>query len=204
MRRLFWLPLAGFLLIAGATVAAAAPSIANTASTLFNAAPPPAGLEVTTGTITVAGEDLEHGPGALVEDVLADLVAQDVITQAQSDAITEALQTRVDERRAEMQARAEEMRATWEQIQGFLEDDVITQDEIAQLPADSPLRQAFESIAEDGQITLEQLRQLGPRAGFGFGHIEAGPGFGGPGRGHHGPGMWFDVTDADPAPAPAS
>lgn len=201
MRRLIWLPVAGFLLIAGATVAAAAPTIADKASALFNAAPPSAGAEVTTGTITVVGDQLlEHEPGALLEEVLADLVAQNVITQAQSDAIVEALQTRVDERRAEMQAQAEEMRATWEQIQGFLEDDVITQDEINQLPADSPLRQAFDSIAQDGQITLEQLQQLGPGAGFGFGRIE-----GGPGRGHHGPGMWFEVpapsSEASPAPS---
>ena len=48
----------------------------------------------------------------------------------------------------------------WQQIQGFLSDGVITQDEVNQLPADSPFRQVFNSIAQNGQITLEQLQQL--------------------------------------------
>ena len=48
----------------------------------------------------------------------------------------------------------------WQQIQGFLSDGVITQDEVDQLPADSPFRQVFDSIAKNGQVTLDQLQQL--------------------------------------------
>ena len=81
-----------------------------------------------------------------------------------------------------------------EQVQGFLEDGVITQEEISQLPEDNPLRQAFDSIAQDGQITLDQLKDLGP--GWGFGFMRGGPGGpGGPGMHGHGPGFWFQVPD---------
>ncbi len=45
---------------------------------------------------------------------------------------------------------------TWEQIQGFLEDGVITSDELAQLPADNPISN-LEDILADGQITQEEL-----------------------------------------------
>jgi hypothetical protein len=73
---------------------------------------------------------------------------------------------------------------------------VITQDEIDQLPADSPLRQAFDSIAKNGQITLDQLKQL-PGFGFGFGR-GMGPGFG-PGHFGSGPG-WFDNDNDNTQP----
>ena len=69
-----------------------------------------------------------------------------------------------------------------QQIQGFIADGVITQDEIDQLPADDPLRQAFDSIAQDGQISVDQLHLLGPGGrGPGFGHGRGfGPGMAGP------------------------
>jgi len=188
MKRLIWLPIAGFLLIAGAAVAAAAPSIVDSAKGLLGAAD----QKVSAGTITVnADSDLVHPGQDLLNEVLADLVSQDVITQAQSDAISEALQARVDERRADIEAQREEMRQTMEQVQGFLEDGVITQEEISQLPEDNPLRQAFDGIAQDGQITLDQLKDLAP--GWGFGFMRGGPG--GPGMHGHGPGFWFQVPD---------
>lgn len=160
MKRLIWLPIAGFLLIAGAAVAAAAPSLVDDARGLFNQS------AADGGTITVAGDATHPGRGVLA-DVLADLVSDGTLTQAQSDAITAALQDKVDERLAEMQARRT-------LIEGFVADGVITQDEISQLPADDPLRVAFDSIANDGQISLDQLRALGP--GFGPGHHGRGPG----------------------------
>jgi hypothetical protein len=174
MKRLIWLPIAGFLLIAGAAVAAAAPTVVESAKGLLTVASP----DPSSGaTITV--NDDEHawkiGPDGLLTQVLADLVANGTLTQAQSDAVTTGLQDAIEARRTDMQARME-------LISGFVEDGVITQDEINQLPADDPLRVAFDSIANDGQISLEQLRGLGP--GFG-------PGFG---PGHHGRGpggSWF-------------
>lgn len=202
MKRLIWLPLAGFLLIAGATIAAAAPALVDSAKGLIVAADPGA----SPGPVTI-GSDLDHPGQDLVSQVLADLVSQNVITQAQSDAITGELQTRIDAQRADMEAQREQMRQTMEQVQGFLEDGTITQDEIDQLPADSPLRTAFDSIAQDGKITVEQLRDLGPGFGFGFfGRGQGGPG--GPGGHGHGPRMWGqgpDIgSDQNPVPAPTA
>ena len=162
MKRLIWLPLAGFLLIAGAAVAAAAPSV----------------IESARGVFAADEAHLRVGPGDLLETVLADLVGDGTITQAQSDAITTALQAAADEKVADMEARRE-------LIAGFVEDGVITQDEINQLPEDDPLRVAFNSIADDGQISVDQLRRLGP--GFGPGHH---------GRGH-GLFMWGPDTAPD-------
>ena len=164
MKRLIWLPIAGFLLIAGATAAGVAFEVA--------------------------------GAGSLLQDVLADLVTQGVITQEQSDAITAALTPRVDERRAEIEQQRAEMEALRTQIQGFLEDGVISADEIAQLPADNPFSN-IESILEDGQVTLEELQSVGPFGGFPF--DGRGPGGGhGHGFGPRGPGMWVapDVEDS--------
>lgn len=173
MKRLVWLPLAGFLLIGGATVAAAAPSI----------------LTISPSAEAITNDDLGLRGGALLEEVLGDLVEQEVISQEQSDAVVAALEAKVEEHRADMAARVEQMRETWQQVQTFLEDEVVTQDEINQLPEDSPLREVFNSIADDGQVTLEQLRQLGPRLGRGF---APGEGFG-PGHGFgHGRGFWLD------------
>jgi hypothetical protein len=162
MKRLIWLPVAGFLLIAGAAVAAAAPSLADQARGLLGP-----GVQDEGATITVGNADLAHPGRDLLADVLADLVSNNTITQAQSDAITQALADKVDALKADMEARRT-------LIEGFVEDGVITQDEIDQLPADDPLRVAFDSIANDGQVTLDQLRGLGP--GFGPGHHGRGPG----------------------------
>ncbi|MEP7159310.1 MAG: hypothetical protein ABI797_07765 [Chloroflexota bacterium] len=172
MKRLIWLPLAGFLLVAGAAVAAAAPSVVDSAKGLLAAADPNTSSDPATGE-----QRLKLG-GDLLETVLADLVSNGTITQAQSDAITTGLQTAIDDKRAEMEAR----RAL---ISGFVEDGVITQDEINQLPDDDPLRTAFNSIADDGQISLDQLRDLGP-------------GFGPGGPGHHGPGPGLHIWGPDP------
>jgi hypothetical protein len=166
VKRLIWLPLAGFLLVAGAAVAAAAPTVVDSAKDLLTLASPAPATDPT-GELHV-----RMGPGDLLETVLADLVSNGTITQAQSDAITGALQTAIDDKQAEMEARRT-------LIQGFVEDGVITQDEINQLPEDDPLRAAFNSIANDGQISLDQLRDLGPGFGPGGHHGRGGPG--GPG-----------------------
>ena len=184
MKRLIWLPIAGFLLIAGATVAVAAPALLDSAKGLVSVADP----STSPGT-TVNDPELRRPGQDLLAQVLADLVSNGTITQAQSDAVTSGLQTAIDAKQAEMQARRD-------LIAGFVADGVITQDEINQLPADDPLRVAFDSIANDGQITLDQLHGLGP--GFG-------PGFG-PGHGFRGPGggmMWGPDNDANPNASPS-
>jgi hypothetical protein len=173
MKKLIWLPVAGFLMIAGAAVAAAAPSLVDDARGLLNPS------EVDSGTITVDGVAFAHPGKDLLTDVLADLVGNGTISQAQSDAITAAVGAKADEMKAEMEARMQLM-------QDIAADGVITQEEIDQLPADDPLRVAFDSIAQDGQINLEDLRGI-RGFGFGFGHLDGGPG----GRGHGGPGFWI-------------
>ncbi len=75
---------------------------------------------------------------------------------------------------------------------------MITQDELNQLPADSPIRKLTNLMA-DGKITTDELKSIGQGfgfgwRGFGFGH------FGGFGHGFgHGP-----KSDASPAPSPAT
>jgi hypothetical protein len=181
MKRLIWLPIAGFLLIAGATVAAAAPALLDSAKGIVSAVDPSA----SPGT-TANGPNLPHPGQDLLKQVLADLVSNGTITQAQSDAITSGLQTAIDTKKTEMQARMD-------LLKGFVADGVITQDEINQLPADDPLRVAFDSIANDGQVTLDQLRGLGPGFGPGFGPFHHGRGPGGM--------MWGPGTDGDSNPS---
>ena len=204
MKRLIWLPIAGFLLIAGAAVAAASPGLADTAKGLLganqqegvSASSSPAPTDDSTdssGSGTEPGDGHGHGFGfmggdrqSLLDDVLADLVADGTITQAQADAITSALQTAADEKIAELEAQHQQMQEMWTQIKGFLEDGVITSDEIAQLPADNPFTNLTDILA-DGQITQEELDSVMPFDGFfmdgkGGHRFHFGPG-GGPGPG---------------------
>jgi hypothetical protein len=111
-------------------------------------------------------------PGAVLHEVLSDLVTKGTITQAQADAITAALEAK----REAFQAERQKVRETMKTI---LEDGVITKDELAQLPADHPLNQ-LDNLLDDGKITLDELRALGPMGGLGR-HGGHGPGFFGPG-----------------------
>ena len=94
--------------------------------------------------------------GKATEQVLADLVADGTITQAQSDAILAAFEAK----RAEVAAAREELRA---QLDSFWSDDVLTADEIAQLPfadrftgTNGPLADAL----QDGQLTKEEVDEI--------------------------------------------
>ena len=174
MRRLIWLPVAGFLLIAGAAVAAATPAVVDTATAALN---------------------MPAAAGSLLADVLADLVGDGTITQQQSDAITDAVDNRLEEKRAEMEQRRDEMRSAQEHLQTFLEDEVITQDELDRLPEDHPLR-SLDTALDDGQITLEELQAL--RGGFrGFGPGGAKGGDGGWGHRFHDRGDWLSPNDSE-------
>ena len=118
MRRLIWLPIAGFLLIAGAALAAAASAPSATPTKLANqdtsspqpsaatspSSDPGANPGTDPNTAPVMGPDGAPGMGFgfghafvtggadLVDQVLSDLVKAGTITQAQSDAITQGLQ----------------------------------------------------------------------------------------------------------------
>lgn len=99
-------------------------------------------------------------PGAALEEVMAGLVSDGTLTQAQADTVEERLVAAREEHRANHKERRENQRQHRAQIREFLEDDVISADELAQLPDDSkfldpegPLGDAL----EDGQITREEL-----------------------------------------------
>lgn len=171
--RLLVVPVAGLLLVAAAGAVLAQSAAAPASDGTVPAAAPP--------SPDASGAVKRPGDGVLA-DVLADLVAKGTITQAQSDAILAA----VDARRTELRAEAEARRELWRSI---LEDGQITRDELAQLPADSPLRN-LENLLDDGVITRDELRGLG-----GLGH-----GFGFGGRGHGpGGGMWGPAPTDAPA-----
>lgn len=177
MRKVLLLPLAGLLAVAGATAVLAAPSaVTDTARQVPNAA-------------TVAGSCLA--------DALADLVADGVITQEQSDAIVGAVDARVEERRKEMQ----QLR---ELVARFLEDGVVTAEELEQLPEEHLWRNLDDFLA-DGQLTVEELRQLG--GPFMHRHGPRGGSWGGPGFWHVPPDAGTDSptdTDTDGEESPSS
>lgn len=200
MKRLLWLPVAGFLLIAGAAVAIAAPSVADRAVSFLDdfegsisaaSSPSPSdgsGAE----PLTDPGFGLVRDGESLLAEVLSDLVSSGTITQQQSDAITQALTDKAEQRRAEFEAERERLQQMWTQIRGFLEDDVITSDEIAQLPADNPFSN-LEDVLADGQITREELQSVAPFGGF----FVEGPGRFGPGGPRHH--EWFLGPNDEPA-----
>lgn len=99
-----------------------------------------------------------HRHGAVLEEVLADLVEAGTIDQAQADAIIAALAEKAQDLRAERQE-------TRELIKGFLEDDVITADELVQLPDDHAFNNPdgiFSEALGDGELTREEIREARP------------------------------------------
>lgn len=187
------LPIVGLLLLVGAgavlaTTAAPAPdagdSVVPAAETPSPAATAPAVKPKATNTA--------------LSDVLDDLIAKGTINETQKTAILDALQAKRDQLRADRKAAAEALRQQAQQIRDFLSDGQITQDELDQLPADSPLRQ-LTNLMDDGKITTDELRSIG-------GGIlrELGAGRGGRGFGAHpfgGPGGMWGQPNASPSPS---
>ena len=141
------------VLVAGAFVAS---SVTST----------PADAQTATETQTEAPA-VGHREAAL-DEVLAELVTNGTINQSQSDAVKGALEAKGEEMRAEREARRDEREADRELIQGFLEDDVISSDELAQLGDDHPFNDPdgpFADAAADGEITRAELQELRPNRG---------------------------------------
>ncbi|HIE21828.1 MAG TPA: hypothetical protein EYP73_04445 [Acidimicrobiia bacterium] len=88
--------------------------------------------------------------------VLDDLVAEGTITVDQADAVLRAVE-------AKMEATKAERETLREMIKGFLEDGVMTEDEAAQLPEDHfLLSEKFDEAWADGELTIEEIRELMP------------------------------------------
>jgi polyhydroxyalkanoate synthesis regulator phasin len=137
---------ASALMLLGASTVLAAPAATN-------------GLGVVATTIGSAG--------SVLSDVLDELVGDGTINQSQADAIEQA----VEDKRAEVQAEREALR---EQMETFLEDGELSADELAQLPADHPLRN-LDQYLEDGKLDSNELQQLRGVGGFGRHHGGFGP-----------------------------
>lgn len=89
-------------------------------------------------------------------DVLDGLVNDGTIDQSQADAVVAA----AEDKAAQIK---EDLRARRDQIEGFLEDDVITEDEASQLPEDSYLlSDAFDQAWEDGELTRDEIAAVRP------------------------------------------
>jgi polyhydroxyalkanoate synthesis regulator phasin len=185
------LPIIGLLLLvgAGAVLAATASPAPSSSDAIVPAA------ETPSPTPTPAPTTRASRPKAAdtaLSDVLDDLVAKGTINESQKTAILDAVQARRDQLQADRKAAADALRQQAQQIRDFLSDGQITQDELDQLPANSPLRQ-LTNLMDDGKITTDELRSIGGgilrelgggRAGRLFG---AHP-FGGPGGGWAQPG----------------
>ncbi len=141
------------LLAAGVLVAGAFAASAITSSE--------ASAETDDATAVTDGARRAHR-GAILDGVLSDLVGDGVLTQGQADAVKDALAAKRDELKDEFgdrgdrrdrRAKRHDMRA---QITEWLEDGVITADELSELPADLPIFADDGPLAEaleDGEIT---------------------------------------------------
>ena len=179
------LPLAGLLVVAGAgAVLATSGDGGSTTGTVVIPAAESASPDAGSGTTITPDQTPDKPKDTVLTDVLDDLVANGTITESQKTAILDGLA-------AERTARREAAQAQRQQLREFLADGQITQEELDQLPEDSPLRQ-LTGVMDDGRITTDELRGLGRGFGFGFGH-------------GHGFGKLFpkDGTAPDASPAPS-
>lgn len=93
---------------------------------------------------------------AFLGEVLDELVAEGTIDASDAEAVLDAVEEKAEAKRAEIQ----ELK---EQIQGFLEDGVLTEDEFEQLPEDNPFAdEKFDEAWEDGELTKEEIRRSRP------------------------------------------
>jgi polyhydroxyalkanoate synthesis regulator phasin len=133
----------------------------------------------------------------LLAGVLDDLVAKGTITEAQKTAILNGVAAERSARQEERKAAREQAKADRQQLKEFLADGVITRAEFDKLPATSPLR-TLTTLMDDGQITTDELRELGR------GMFPGGKGNGhgwGKGNGHGWGNGWMKAgPSASPAP----
>ncbi len=183
------IPVAGLLVVLGAGAVLASTSNSPAAS---GAAVQPAAASPSPGASDAPKREFQD---PALTSVLDDLVAKGTITAAQKTAIVDGLKAEREQRLADWKAKMDALKAQAEKVKGFLADGQITQDELDQLPADSPLRQ-LTNLMDDGKITTDELKSIG-RGMFG--------GFGGRGHGFgFGRGFGHDGADDDASPAPST
>lgn len=134
-------------------LAAAALVIVGTGAVLAATAP---GSPSVSGAVVPAAASSSPAPAAssapvapYLKSVLDGLVTKGTITSAQEQAIIDAWVAK----RADVQADRKQLRS-------FLSDRVLTADELARLPADSPFQQ-LKPLMKNGQLTVADLRSLG-------------------------------------------
>lgn len=149
MKRLIASVAAAGILVAGAFVA----------STAANS---PAEAQTTEDNTTLERPERPER-GAILDEVLGELVEAGTITDSQATAVKEALQAKHEELKANRpdgehrgDRRGDRRGHLRAQIQELLEDGVISADEIADLPDRHPFNNAdgpFAELLEDGEIT---------------------------------------------------
>ncbi|MCL1600182.1 MAG: hypothetical protein M3112_01440 [Actinomycetia bacterium] len=109
-------------------------------------------------TPAVTDEIRRPRTGAILDEVLADLVADGTLEQDEADAVTSAMADKWDELKEKFSDRKERrahLTELHDNIQSWLEDGVITADELAELDVDLPRFEdgPLAEALEDGQIT---------------------------------------------------
>jgi Arc/MetJ-type ribon-helix-helix transcriptional regulator len=106
----------------------------------------------------VTDEIRRSNPGAILDQVLGDLVEDGTLEQSQSDAVKNGLEAKRDElkeRFGDLKDRRGHRQEIRESIEAWLEDGVITTDELAELEVELPIHEdgPLAEALEDGQIT---------------------------------------------------
>ena len=96
--------------------------------------------------------------GVILDEVLSDLVADGTLDQAQADAVKDGLEAKRDELKEKYGDRRAHRKEFHDKIQSWLEDGVISADELAELPFDLPRSEdgPLADALEDGKITQEE------------------------------------------------
>lgn len=150
MRRIIAALAAGSLLLGAVLVAGVVASGAATAQQVDE---------------TTEATDRPPRRGQLLESVLDDLVTQLTITEAQANAIMDAVDAKIEEIEEQYPEAHNRVHRGARRgfIRGLLEDGVISAEELAELPEGNPLTDPDGPAAAylgDGQITEEEWQEL--------------------------------------------